>query len=287
MPVDNRRITVPENTTCYNLFTKSKSFKNRCEHFINTSGKRPDGRKAEEHRKIFLQMNVVTQAKGSAYIEVGKTKVIVSVFDPRGIPNNSDYKQNGELYCEFKYAPFSCTKRRLHQQDSEEKQKSLIMKRSLESAVCRHEFPNFQVDIYALVLENDGSTLSAAITAAGIALAQAGIPMYDIITAAEFGYQDGTYVLDPTSQEERICSVTMQENNDSANEFKPQGIIILSMLLTHQQVSGFHANGNLRLSDVNNSFDVISRATADIANLVKKNLVKQVIKNVQENAIKK
>lgn len=55
----------------------------------------------------------------------------------------------------------------MHQQDHEEKEYSVIMKRSLESAVCRHEFPNFQVDIYALVLENDGSALSAAIICAG------------------------------------------------------------------------------------------------------------------------
>lgn len=92
----------------------------------------------------------------------------MSVFDPREIPNKNDYSANGELYCEFKYATFSCNKRRMHQQDSEEKEYSVIMRRSLESVVCRHEFPNFQVDIYALVLENDGSALSAAINCAGI-----------------------------------------------------------------------------------------------------------------------
>lgn len=47
----------------------------------------------------------------------------------------------------------------------------------------QHEFPNFQVDIYALLLDNDGSCLSAAVTAAGLALVDAGIPMYDIVTS--------------------------------------------------------------------------------------------------------
>lgn len=37
-----------------------------------------------------LKLNVISKAKGSAYIEMGNTKVIVSVFDPREIPN----KQN-------------------------------------------------------------------------------------------------------------------------------------------------------------------------------------------------
>lgn len=116
----------------------------------------------------------MSQAKGSAYIELGKTKIIVSVFDPREIPNRTDYSLKGEIYCEFKFAPFSCRKRRLHMQDSEEKQYSAVMKQALESTVCKHEFPNFQVDICALVLHDDGSCLSGAITAAGLALSEAG-----------------------------------------------------------------------------------------------------------------
>lgn len=34
-----------------------------------------------------LKLNVISKAKGSAYIEMGNTKVIVSVFDPREIVN--------------------------------------------------------------------------------------------------------------------------------------------------------------------------------------------------------
>lgn len=84
-----------------------------------------------------MKTGVVSQAKGSAYIEVGTTKVVCSVFDPREIPNKNDYSSQGELFCEFKYAPFSCAKRKIHQQDSEEKEFSLVMQRSLEPAVCR------------------------------------------------------------------------------------------------------------------------------------------------------
>lgn len=47
----------------------------------------------------------------------------------------------------------------------------------------QHEFPNFQVDIYALVLDNDGSCLGAAIMGASLALANASIPMYGLVTA--------------------------------------------------------------------------------------------------------
>lgn len=37
--------------------------------------------------------------------------------------------------------------------------------------------------MYALVLEDDGAVLAAAITCASLALADASIPMYDLVTA--------------------------------------------------------------------------------------------------------
>lgn len=83
-----------------------------------------------------LKAGIVSQAKGSAYIELGNTKVVCSVFDPREVSNKNGYYAQGEIYCEFKFAPFSCQKRKVHQQNAEEKQYSLILQRALEPAVC-------------------------------------------------------------------------------------------------------------------------------------------------------
>lgn len=54
------------------------------------------------------------------------------------------------------------------------------------------------MDVYVLVLENTGSCLSAAITCAGLALADAGVPMYDLVTAVTLGVSGNTLVIDPT-----------------------------------------------------------------------------------------
>lgn len=48
----------------------------------------------------------------------------------------------------------------------------------------QHEFPNFQVDVYVMVLDNAGSSLAAAIMAASTALANAGVPMFGLVTAS-------------------------------------------------------------------------------------------------------
>jgi exosome complex component MTR3 len=86
---------------------------------------------------LVIKIGVVSQAKGSAYIEMGQTKVICSAFDPREIPNKANYSTQGELFCEFKFATFASHKRKGHQQAAEEKEYSLIMQRALEPAVCR------------------------------------------------------------------------------------------------------------------------------------------------------
>lgn len=226
-----------------------------------------------------LKTGVVSQAKGSAYIELDQTKVIVSAFDPREIPNRIDYSTKGEIYCEFKFAPFSCHKRRLHQQDSEEQHYSAIMKQALESAVFRHEFPNFQVDIFAMVLHNDGSALSAAITAAGVALAHAGIPMYDLITSVSLAVQGDFLLVDPTLEEERLCQVPLlkEEKNDD------HGIVVISILSTHEQVSQFYQSGYLSYECLRSGIEVLTNATKDIVSLVQKCLIKHVIKNVRNN----
>ncbi|XP_076749940.1 exosome complex component MTR3 isoform X2 [Xylocopa sonorina] len=133
MPIDQRRINGPEISIPYHIYS---NFKNNDYEIKHDFSKRSDERGSSEMRKIFLKTGIVSQAKGSAYIEMGDTKVICSVFDPREVPNKNGYCVQGEIYCEFKFATFSCQKRKIHQQNAEEKQYSLILQRALEPAVC-------------------------------------------------------------------------------------------------------------------------------------------------------
>ncbi|GLV36347.1 Mtr3 [Carabus blaptoides fortunei] len=288
MPIDYKRINGPDNSEPYHFYSSTAKKSNR-EIFdeLYSRAQRIDGRKPDELRKIYMKTGVVSQAKGSAYIELQKTKVIVSVFDPREIPNKNDYSANGELYCEFKFATFSCRKRRSHQQDNEEKQYSVVLRRALEPAVCRHEFPNFQVDIYALVLENDGSALAAAITCAGLALAHAGVPMYDLVTAVTLGIQNDKLFMDPTMKEEIVCNVSVptnqtMETEQKSKEFNEHGIIILAMLATHEQISELYQTGYLSLEAITNAIALLTEANKHIVLLAKKCLVKHVIKHIKD-----
>ncbi|XP_001606070.1 exosome complex component MTR3 [Nasonia vitripennis] len=272
MPHDQRRINGPESTVPYSIYVdlNAKPAKSSIKNELKT---RVDSRKHKELRKMFIKLGVVSQAKGSAYIEMGQTKVICSAFDPREIPNKTSYSTQGEIFCEFKFASFATCKRKGHQQDTEEKEYSLIMQRALEPAVCRHEFPNFQVDVYALVLDNGGSALGAAIMGASLALANASVPMFGIVTAVTAGIYDDLLLLDPTDKEEALClSVAKQK------KLTNHGIIMQAMLLQHDQISEFFLVGSMDVDCVNNSMELLSKTCSDVHPILQQSLTKLVMK---------
>eukprot|EP00058_Branchiostoma_floridae_P000625 XP_002586113.1 hypothetical protein BRAFLDRAFT_109996 [Branchiostoma floridae] len=104
-----------------------------------------------------LNAGVVSQATGSAYIEMGQTKVIAAVYGPREIARREEFTMKGRLCCELKFATFACRRRRQHIQDNQEKDGALIVLQALEPAVCLDRFPKSQVDVYITVLQDDGS----------------------------------------------------------------------------------------------------------------------------------
>lgn len=82
------------------------------------------------------------------------------------------------------------------------------VKAALESTVCLHEFPNYQVDVFILVLEDDGAVLSTSINAAGMAFIDASIPCYDLITSSTVAMLGDKLLIDPTASEEEAESAT-------------------------------------------------------------------------------
>jgi len=185
-----------------------------------------------------LKAGIISQAKGSAYIEMGKTKVICSVYGPREIAKRLDFRINGQIYCDFKFAPFACKLRKGFQQDSEERDLSQVLKQALEPAVCLHKFPKAQVDIFVVVLNNDGGAFSGAITAAGVALANAGIPMYDVLLGCSLHCNNDQLLLDPTGSEEN--ELISSSSKDSSSRI---GNVTLGLMPSLQQVTSLIQDG--------------------------------------------
>jgi len=195
MPTDSRRIAGPESSVPYSVYLANKQ---------KEKSKERVGRALDSHRKIFLKTDVISQAKGSSYVEQGGTKVMVGVYGPREVWGRTDF-QKGTLQAEFKFAPFACASRRGHQADREEEELGIVLSESLASAVCLQKYSKSCIDVYVTVLEDDGSVLAASITAAGLALADAGIQMYDLVVGACVCLREGEMLVDPSAGE--LCGV--------------------------------------------------------------------------------
>jgi exosome complex component RRP41 len=65
-------------------------------------------------------------------------------------------------------------------------------------------YPRASIDLFIEVLQADGGTRCAGITVAALALADAGIPMKDLIVACAAGKVDGQLVLDLCDAEDKL-----------------------------------------------------------------------------------
>ncbi|XP_053658700.1 exosome complex component MTR3-like [Anopheles marshallii] len=277
MPLDTKRINGPEISTPYRIYCKAsapKAFEERLSEAIGKDGTRKDGRLLLDSRKYYTKIGVVSTAKGSAYVELGNTKVIVSVFDPREIPKQNKFNQLGELYCDFKYSPFASVVRKAPQTDARERSMATALTSALNPSVCRHLFPNLQIDVFVNVLEDDGSALAVAITAAGLALGDACIPMFDIVTAATAGILGNRILVDPTAEEEALCMDGYTEDN--------HGLVMIAKLPTLDQVSEIRQYGNVDVEMLWQTCKQLNTNCGDLVPIVQHVLVTKVKTHLRE-----
>jgi exosome complex component RRP41 len=166
--------------------------------------KRVDGRQWNELRPIRIESGVLPNADGSAYIEMGKNKIVVGVFGPREMhPKHLAKPHTGVLKCRYHMAPFSTDPRRSPAPSRRDNEITMVMRYALEPAIFLERYPRSSVDVYAEVLEADGGTRCASITAATVALVDAGIPMRDLVVACSAGKYNGRIVLDLGDYEDK------------------------------------------------------------------------------------
>ncbi|MBC8497821.1 exosome complex exonuclease Rrp41 [Candidatus Bathyarchaeota archaeon] len=166
--------------------------------------KRFDGRKPDELRPLKIESGVLPHADGSAYIEMGRNKILVGVFGPREMHPKRFSKPNmATLRCRYHMAPFSVDPRRSPAPSRRDNEISMVMRYALEPAVFLERYPRSVIDVYAEILEADGGTRTACINAASVALVDAGIPVRDLVASCAAGKIDGQLVLDLGDYEDK------------------------------------------------------------------------------------
>lgn len=197
---------------------------------VLNEGRRHDARFPDESRPVFLNLDVVPAASGSAYLEFRDTKVICSVFGPRqNTRAGGTFSSEGQLRTEVQFASFAdpSARRTKSLQDADAKQCAAAVQRALEGVVLLEAFPKSVVDVHILIVEGQGGETSAAITCTSAALAHAGIPMRDLVMGASVAHLEGQLLLDPSSHEERqaeaLLSVAMTSAGNQVTQLTANG----------------------------------------------------------------
>ena len=165
---------------------------------------REDGRKYNELRPIKIEAGVLERADGSAYLEVGGNKILVAVYGPRESYIRRLLEPNtGVIRCRYNMAPFSVDDRKRPGPDRRSSEISKITADALRPALMLENYPRSMVDIYIEVIEAEGGTRCAGITAASVALVDAGIPMKDIVVGCAAGKVNDEIVLDLSEVEDK------------------------------------------------------------------------------------
>lgn len=173
-------------------------------NLLDDKGLRVDGRRLDELRPVKIDVGVLKNADGSAYIEFGKNKIVAAVYGPKEVhPKHMALPDRSLLRCRYHMSPFSTDERKNPAPSRREIEISKVVREALEPALMLEDYPRTAIDVYIEVLQSDGGSRVAGITAASVALADAGINMRDLVVGCAVGKIEGKVALDLSDTEDK------------------------------------------------------------------------------------
>ena len=166
--------------------------------------KRLDGRKLDECRPMEAKAGVIKKADGSAYFKIGKTTAYAAVYGPRELyPRFKQDPTTGILRVNYNMLPFSSKGGRIRPGGNRRsKEISMVTENALLPVLDLKEFPNAVLDVFIELPQTDAGTRCAGICAAAMALADAGVPMKEMVSSVSVGTVDGQVLVDLNYDEE-------------------------------------------------------------------------------------
>eukprot|EP00928_Gymnodinium_smaydae_P052834 TRINITY_DN36986_c0_g1_i1.p1 TRINITY_DN36986_c0_g1~~TRINITY_DN36986_c0_g1_i1.p1 ORF type:complete len:298 (-),score=63.03 TRINITY_DN36986_c0_g1_i1:89-982(-) len=140
-------------------------------------------RRPEETRSCRMQVGAVPNAVGSAFAQQGNTKIIAAVYGPRQVLGDRQAGASaaeGFLNVDFQFSSFASRYTGKDENDKRALLYGTVLQRALESVVLLERYAKTAFDLSILVLEDDGAALTAALSAASLALADASVEMRDL-----------------------------------------------------------------------------------------------------------
>lgn len=226
-----------------------------------TYSKRLDGRKFDETRPISAKVGIIKSADGSAMLKIGKTVAIAAVRGPRELhPRFMQNPATGILRVHYNMMPFSGQGSRVRPgQNRRAKEISLVVMNSLLPVLDLTEYPNSVVDVFIELPQTDAGTRCAGITAAAMALADAGLQMKDLVSSIAVGKVDDKVVVD-------------LDYNEEAYEDGEVADIPIAVLPSSGKISLLQMDGEISRADLKKALEMGVKACRDIYEIQKKAL---------------
>ncbi len=205
-----------------------------------TYAKRYDGRKLDETREIEAKVGIISRADGSAYFRIGKTVAYAAVYGPRELyPRFLQNPEKGILRCNYNMMPFAGYGERVRPGGNRRaKEISMVTENALLPVLDLSEFPNSVVDVFIEFPQTNAGSRCAGICAASMALADAGIPMKDLVASISVGRVDDKILVDLNYAEEAY--------KDGPVADIPLAVIGLTKEITLLQMDGEISKEDLR-----------------------------------------
>jgi exosome complex component RRP41 len=224
------------------------------------NGKRLDGRAPDELRKIKIKAGVLHRAEGSCYLEWGGNKVMVAVYGPReAIPRHTQNPLRAIVTARYNMAAFSVDDRKRPGPDRRSREISKVISEALENVILVEKFPRATIDVNIEVLDAEAGTRCAGLTAAAVALVDAGIPMKDIPVACAAGKIEDQIVLDLGKDEDNYGSADLP----IAISPRTGDILLLQM------------DGHLTQEEFDKAFDLVLKGCNTISELQKQAILEK------------
>lgn len=179
---------------------------------------RVDGREHGELRPITIERGFVANSPGSVLFRAGATAVLVTAQLAESVPPFLEGKGIGWLTAEYSMLPGSTPGRKRRGPDGRATEIQRLIGRSLRAVVDGRALGPWTIHVDADVINADGGTRTAAITAAFIAIADAIRRQFgdhsaqilrDSIAAVSAGIIDGEPVLDLNYHEDSRAEVDL------------------------------------------------------------------------------
>ncbi len=172
--------------------------------------KRLDGRTLNDMRPIETDVGVIKKATGSGIFRFGSTHALSAVYGPKPFhPRFLQDPQKAVLKCRYNMAPFSTGDRIRPGYNRRSTEISKVIRQALNSVVCVEDYPRTGIEIYAEIMQANASTRCAGLNAASLALADAGVPMRELVCSCSVGKVEDIIIMDLDGPEDMFGQVDL------------------------------------------------------------------------------